>query len=73
MGVVLAGPVSDRFGRRPVLVAGCGLFAASSILCALAPNVEFLVAFRIGQALGYGAVSTHRDGHDQGCLRGDPT
>ena len=58
VGVVLAGPVSDRFGRRPVLVAGCGLFAASSILCALAPNVEFLVAFRIGQALGYGAVST---------------
>ena len=51
VGVVLAGPVSDRFGRRPVLVAGCGLFAASSILCALAPNVEFLVAFRIGQAL----------------------
>ena len=41
VGVVLAGPVSDRFGRRPVLVAGCGLFAASSILCALAPNVEF--------------------------------
>ena len=29
VGVVLAGPVSDRFGRRPVLVAGCGLFAAT--------------------------------------------
>ncbi|HIW75077.1 MULTISPECIES: MFS transporter [Gordonibacter] len=58
VGVVLAGPISDRFGRRPVLVAGCGLFAASSVLCAIAPTVELLVAFRIGQALGYGAVST---------------
>ena len=58
VGVILAGPLSDRFGRRPILLSGCGLFAISSIFCALAPTVEVLIAFRIGQALGYGAVST---------------
>lgn len=58
VGVVLAGPLSDRFGRKPVMVAACGLFAVSSLACTLAPSVEALVAFRIGQALGYGAVIT---------------
>ncbi len=58
VGVALAGPISDRFGRRPVLVVACGLFAASSVLCALVPTIELLVTFRIGQALGYGAVAT---------------
>ena len=58
VGVVLAGPLSDRFGRKPVLVLGCMLFAVSSLFCTLAPTVEVLVIFRIGQALGYGAVAT---------------
>ncbi|MEG1905840.1 MAG: MFS transporter [Gordonibacter sp.] len=58
VGVIMAGPVSDRFGRKPVLVFGCMLFAASSLFCTLAPTVEVLIVFRIGQALGYGAVVT---------------
>lgn len=58
VGVVLAGPMSDRLGRKPVVVAGCVLFTASSLGCALAPNVEALVFFRMIEALGYGAVTT---------------
>lgn len=58
ISIVLAGPVSDRFGRKPPLVFGCALFTASSLACMAAPSVEALVAFRIGQALGYGAVAT---------------
>ena len=34
VGVVLAGPMSDRLGRKPVVVAGCVLFTASSLGCA---------------------------------------
>lgn len=58
VGVVAAGPASDRFGRKGMLVGACGLFTASSLACALAGSVEALIAFRIGQALGYGAVIT---------------
>lgn len=58
VGVIMAGPLSDRYGRKPILVFGCVLFAASSLFCTLAPTVEVLVVFRIGQSLGYGAVAT---------------
>lgn len=58
ISVLLAGPVSDRYGRRPVLLAGVALFAASSAACAVSPSVEVLVVFRAGEALGYGLVAT---------------
>ena len=46
------GPLSDRFGRRPVLLAGLALFFAASIACAFAPTIEMLIAARFVQALG---------------------
>lgn len=46
------GPLSDRFGRRPPLVIGLGLFAFASLLAALAPSIEFLIAARLLQAVG---------------------
>lgn len=58
VGVVLAGPVSDQRGRKPLLMAGCGTFAAASFLCAVAPTVEAVIAFRLVEAVGYGFVMT---------------
>jgi DHA1 family bicyclomycin/chloramphenicol resistance-like MFS transporter len=49
------GPVSDRFGRRPVLFAGLGLFALGTLGCALAPDVATLLASRLLQAVGAAA------------------
>jgi MFS transporter, DHA1 family, multidrug resistance protein len=49
---ILLGPLSDRFGRRPVLLAGLGLFTLASLACVLAPSVESLVALRVVQAVG---------------------
>ena len=46
------GPLSDRFGRRPVVLAGLGLFIAGSVMCALAPTIDLLVIGRIAQAGG---------------------
>ncbi len=46
------GPVSDRLGRRPVVLAGFVLFLAGSVLCAMAPSVEMLIGGRIVQAVG---------------------
>ena len=49
---LVLGPLSDRFGRKPVLMGGLGLFLVSSIGCALAGNIETLILFRFLQALG---------------------
>jgi len=51
-GQVVYGPLSDRFGRRPPLLAGLALFVAGSFLCALAPTIELLTAARFLQAFG---------------------
>ncbi|MCH0569485.1 MFS transporter [Streptomyces sp. MUM 136J] len=50
------GRLSDAFGRKPVLVAGASLFLLGSLLCAAAWNMGALIAFRILQGLGGGAL-----------------
>ncbi|CAM5742661.1 putative Multidrug resistance protein 3 [Streptomyces afghaniensis 772] len=50
------GKLSDTFGRKPVLVAGSVVFLVGSLLCALAWNMGALIAFRIVQGLGGGAL-----------------
>jgi multidrug resistance protein len=52
----LYGKLSDTFGRKPVLIAGSVIFLLGSLLCALAWNMGALIAFRIVQGLGGGAL-----------------
>jgi DHA1 family bicyclomycin/chloramphenicol resistance-like MFS transporter len=49
---LVSGPLSDRYGRRPVLIGGMTLYLFSSIACALAPDLAWLVAARFAQAIG---------------------
>lgn len=46
------GPLSDRFGRRPTLIAGLLIFVLSSLACAMAGSIEQLIVARFFQALG---------------------
>jgi DHA1 family bicyclomycin/chloramphenicol resistance-like MFS transporter len=46
------GPLSDRFGRRPVVLAGLAMFIAGSVLCALATSIGILIVGRIVQSAG---------------------
>lgn len=55
--ILLGGSLGDRFGRRRVFVLGTAWFAAASLLCALAPTIELLVAARMLQGVG-GALLT---------------
>lgn len=49
---LIIGPLSDRFGRRPVLLVGLVLYIVASALCALAQSINLLIAARFLQALG---------------------
>ncbi len=49
---LIIGPLSDRFGRRPVLLWGLALYTSASVLCALAPGIVLLIGARFLQALG---------------------
>jgi DHA1 family bicyclomycin/chloramphenicol resistance-like MFS transporter len=52
VGQVCYGPVSDRHGRKPVLLAAVALYCAASLACALSTSIEMLIAARALQAVG---------------------
>ncbi|MPZ11758.1 MAG: Bcr/CflA family efflux MFS transporter [Kiloniellaceae bacterium] len=49
---LIYGPLSDRFGRRPMILGGIVLYLLASLACAYAPSIEVLILARFGQALG---------------------
>jgi MFS transporter, DHA1 family, multidrug resistance protein len=57
VGMLTYGPISDRYGRRPVMLTGIALFSLASLACAFAMAVDHLIAARFLQALGGGAAS----------------
>ena len=52
VGQILYGPVSDRHGRKPVLLAALALYCVSSLVCTLSISIEMLIVARFVQALG---------------------
>lgn len=57
LGQLVVGPLSDRFGRKWLVLGGLALFAAGSVVCALAGTLPVLVLGRVIQALGACAAS----------------
>jgi MFS transporter, DHA1 family, multidrug resistance protein len=57
LGMLIYGPISDRFGRRRVILIGAGVFTLASIACTLTQSIEQLQLFRLFQALGGGAAT----------------
>jgi DHA1 family bicyclomycin/chloramphenicol resistance-like MFS transporter len=51
-GQLAYGPLSDRFGRRPILLFGLTLYTLASIGCVFATSIEQLIVFRLLQGLG---------------------
>ncbi len=53
---LIGGPLSDHYGRRPVLLASVAAFGLASVICGLAPNIETLLIARFIQALAAGSM-----------------
>ena len=51
-GQIAYGPLSDRHGRKPVMFAAMLIYCATTVVCALAPTIEALIAARFAQAFG---------------------
>jgi predicted MFS family arabinose efflux permease len=56
LAVLVCGKLADAFGRRPVFVAGMAIFLIGSALCGVSTSFAQLVAFRVIQGLGAGAI-----------------
>lgn len=70
VSIVLFGPVSDKYGRRPVLIASAALYVAASLICATAGSIYVLIAGRILQAVGAGAIITVATALIKECFEG---
>ncbi len=53
---VIFGKLSDIYGRKPVLLAGIGLFVVASVLCGLSTSIPVMIVFRFAQGIGAGAI-----------------
>jgi len=58
ISVVMAGRLGDRYGLKPMLVSGLGLFLAASLLCAAAPDLPVLIGARAAQGIGAAFLMT---------------
>ncbi|MBR0262122.1 MAG: Bcr/CflA family efflux MFS transporter [Selenomonadaceae bacterium] len=70
ISMILFGPLSDKYGRRPILIFGAAIYTAASFACAVSSNIYFLLAGRFFQAVGSGAVITVATALIKDCFRG---
>lgn len=56
-GLLFWGPLSDKFGRKPIMMIGIGIYVISSLLCAMSTSIEFLIVSRLMQAFGGSAAT----------------
>ena len=70
VSMILFGPLSDKFGRRPILIFGAAVYTLASFACATAADIYLLLVGRFFQALGSGAVITVSTAVIKDCFRG---
>ena len=64
IGTLIGGPMSDKYGRKPVFASGVGLSLLFTFLCTFAGSVDFLIVVRGLASLGNGIILTVNHGDD---------
>lgn len=57
LGTLLWGPLSDKYGRKPILIIGMIIYTIGSVLCMFSTNIFELIIFRVIQSIGCGAAT----------------
>lgn len=57
IGLLFWGPLSEKFGRKPIMMTGIVIYVLASFLCALSQHIELLIGARLLQAFGGSAVT----------------
>lgn len=70
LSMVLFGPLSDKYGRRPILIFGASIYTVASFACAVSADIYFLLVGRFFQAVGSGALVTVATAVIKDCFRG---
>jgi MFS transporter, DHA1 family, multidrug resistance protein len=73
MAPLIYGPLSDRCGRKPVVIIGCAIFVIAGVGCVFAPTLSMLLAYRVIQGGGAAAMTLAmviaRDAYNEAVLR----
>ena len=71
VSMIVAGPFCDKYGRRPVLIAGTVIYTVASVICFTSVNIYMLLIGRFFQAIGAGAMVTIATVLIKDCFYGD--
>ena len=69
-GIIVFGPLSDKYGRKPILIVCLLLYMAGSVACAVSASIEQLILFRILQSVGVGGVTAVSTALIKDCFTG---
>lgn len=70
VSMIIFGPLSDKYGRKPILILGTTIYTIASIICIFSPNIYVLIVGRFFQGMGSGAVITISTALIKDCFQG---